>query len=91
MFSFLTLQELLRRSEKKLDLVFDYAEPGDELEVPANIYLLQFKNSSTRTKSEICSKLIIKTPEQRRFGVFIVNSEHISHLFVIFLLLPFNR
>ena len=32
---------------------------------------------------EICSKLTIKTPERRhwrRFGVFIVNFEHISHL-----------
>ena len=32
---------------------------------------------------EICSKLTIKTPKQhqwRRFGVFIVNFEHISHL-----------
>ena len=28
-------------------------------------------------RCEICSKLTIKT---RRFGVFIVNSEHISHL-----------
>ena len=31
---------------------------------------------------EICSKLTIKTPKRRRrrFGVFIVNFEHISHL-----------
>ena len=33
---------------------------------------------------EICSKLTIKTPERhhcRRYGVFIVNSGHVSHLF----------
>ena len=32
---------------------------------------------------EICSKLTMKTPKRlqwRRFGVFIVNFEHISHL-----------
>ena len=32
---------------------------------------------------EICSKLTVKTPEQRhwrRLGVFIVNFEHVSHL-----------
>ena len=29
---------------------------------------------------EISSKLTIKTPKWRRFGVFIVNFEHISHL-----------
>ena len=36
-------------------------------------------NRSTRTKSEICSKLTIKTPERHhwcRSGVFIVNFEH---------------
>ena len=43
MFLFLTLQEFLRWPDKKLDLVFDYAEPGDELEVPANIYYFNSK------------------------------------------------
>ena len=34
-------------------------------------------------RCEICSKLTLKTPKRRhwcRFGVFIVNFEHISHL-----------
>ena len=34
-------------------------------------------------RCEICSKVTIKTPKRRhwrRFGVFIVNFEHISHL-----------
>ena len=34
-------------------------------------------------KCELCSKLTLKTPKRRqwrRFGVFIVNFEHISHL-----------
>ena len=43
---------------------------------------------------EICTKLTIKTPEQvqrRRSGVFIDNFEHISHLFLVFLLLTLNE
>ena len=46
-------------------------------------------NTSTRRK--IYSKLTIKTLKQRHWrrpGVFIVNFEHISHLSLIFLLLP---
>ena len=41
-------------------------------------------------KCEICSKITIKTPEWRhwcRSGVFIINFEHISYLFLAFLLL----
>ena len=37
-----------------------------------------------------CSKLTINIPERRqwrRSGIFIVNSEHISHLVLVFLLL----
>ena len=30
-----------------------------------DIYMLKVKNKSTRTRSEICSKLTIKTPKQR--------------------------
>ena len=40
-----------------------------------------------------CSKLTIKTPERRqwcRSVVFIVNFEHISNLFLVFLLLTLN-
>ena len=51
---------------------------------PANTYLFKIKNRNTREKCKICSKLKIKTPEQRhwrRSGVFTVNFEHISHLF----------
>ena len=54
---------------------------------PANIYLFQFNSRSTRKKCETYSKLTIKTPD----GVFIVNFEHISHLFQVFLLLNLNK
>ena len=42
----------------------------------------------------MCSKVIIKTPERRqwhRFGVFIVKFEHISYLFLLFLLLTLRK
>ena len=57
---------------------------------PASIYLLKVNNRNTRTRCDICSKLTIKTPEPYywpRSGVFILNSEHISHHVVVFLLL----
>ena len=60
----------------------------------ASIYLFKVNNRNTRKWCEICSKLIIKTPEQlqwRRSGVFIVAFEHISHLFLVFLLLTLNK
>ena len=47
-----------------------------------------------RAKCEIFSKLIIKTPEWRqlrRSGVFIVNSEQISKLVLVFLVLTLSR
>ena len=58
---------------------------------PAGIYLLKVNNRNTRKRCQICSKLTIKTPEQRHSwrhsGVFIVKFEHISHLLLVFLLL----
>ena len=60
----------------------------------ANIYLLKINNTNTRKRFKICSKLTVKTPErrhQRRSGVFIVNFEHISHLFLVFLLPTLNK
>ena len=52
----------------------------------ANIDLFKFNNRNVRKRSEICSKLTIKTSEQRQWhlsGIFIVNLEHISHLFLV--------
>ena len=56
----------------------------------ANIYLFKFNNRESRKKCEISLQLAIKTPERRqwrRSGVFIINFEHISHLFLLSLLL----
>ena len=55
-----------------------------------NIYFFKVNNGNTRKRCEICSKLTV-TPEQRRSGVFIVNFEHISQLFLVFLLLTSNK
>ena len=55
-----------------------------------NIYLFKMNNRNTKKRCEICSTLTMKTPERRhwpRSGVFIVNFEHILHLFLMFLLL----
>ena len=59
---------------------------------PADIYMFKVKNKNTRARCEICSKLTIKTPERRRrrFGVFIVNFEHISHLALVLLFLTLS-
>ena len=70
--------------------------PDDKLHFvyPAGNYMFKVNNRSTRTRCEICSKLIIKTPERRhwrRSSVFIVNFEHISHLVLVFLLLTLSR
>ena len=59
---------------------------------PARIYLFNINNRNTRTICEF--KVNIKTTERRRwrrFGVFIVNSEHNSHVFLVLLLLILNK
>ena len=61
---------------------------------PANIYLFKVNHRNTTKRCEISSKLTIKTPERRercRSSVFIVNFEHISHLFLVFLLFILNK
>ena len=59
----------------------------------ANIYLFKVNNRNTRKRCEIYSKLTIKTKRRqcRRSCVFIDNTEHISHLFLVFLLVNLNK
>ena len=55
---------------------------------------LKVNNRNTEKMCEICSELTIKTSEWRhwrRSGVFIVNFEHISHLFVLFVLITLDK
>ena len=52
---------------------------------PADIYLFKVNNRNTRKSCEIFSKLTIKTKERcqwRNSGVFIVNFERISNIFL---------
>ena len=59
---------------------------------PTGNYMFKVNNRNTRTRYEICSKLTIKTPEQRhwrRSGI--VNFKHISHLVLAFLVLTLSR
>ena len=56
--------------------------------------LFKVNNRSTTKRCQICLKLTIKTPERcywRRSDVFSANFEHISHLFLVFLLLSLNK
>ena len=57
--------------------------------IPANIYQLKVDNRNTRTRREIYSKLKIKASDD--VAVFIVNFEHVSHPFLVFLLLTLSR
>ena len=57
------------------------------------IYLLKVNNRNIRARCEIRSKLtknIAERRHKRRSGVFIVNFEHISRFFLLFLLLTLN-
>ena len=61
---------------------------------PAVIYLPKVNDKNTRKSCKICSKSTKKIPDWhrwRRSGVVIVNFEYISHLVLVFLLLPLTR
>ena len=62
---------------------------GMTFRYPANVYLFKVNNGNTRKCCEICSKATKNT--RRRSGVFIVNLEHISNFFLLFLLLTLNK
>ena len=57
---------------------------------PANIDLLNFSNRNIRQTCEMCSKLTLKTPEQRCSSILIFNFEHILHLFLVLLFWTLN-
>ena len=69
-------------------------KPLSETIYPTNIYLFNVNNRNTTKRFKICSKLTIKTLERRQWrlcGVFIVNFKHISHLFLVFLMLTLSK
>ena len=62
--------------------------------IPASIYLFKVSNRNTIKRCKICSKLTIKTPELRQWGgpgVFLVDFEHISYLFLVIQSLTLNK
>ena len=62
--------------------------------IPAGNDMFKVNNRHTRTRYEVCSKLTIKTPERRQLrlsSVFMVNSEHISHLVLVLLMLTLYK
>ena len=68
--------------------------PSKTKKVATGNDMFKINNRNSRTRCEISSNLIIKTPERRHWrcsGVFIVNFEHISHLVLVFLLLTLSR
>ena len=60
----------------------------------ATIYLLKVNNKKNKKSCETCSKLTVKIQTRNnwhRSGVFIVNFEYISSLFLVFSLLTLTR
>ena len=61
------------------------------------MYLFKVNNITLEkdaTYIQLTIKLTIKTPERcqwRRSGIFIVNFEYISHIFLVFLLLTLKK
>ena len=56
--------------------------------------MFKVNKRNTRKKSETCFKLTIKTPKQHHWfcsGAFIVNFEHISHLFLVIFIVDFEQ
>ena len=80
--------------KKTLEIFKEAFKRKRQFSVPAGNYMFKDNKRNTRARYETCSKLTIKTPERglwHRFGVFIVNLEHISHLVLVFLLLTLSR
>ena len=56
---------------------------------PENKNILRVKNRNKSNVCIICSKVTVKMP-LTRVGIFIINSEHSSHLFLMFLFLDYH-
>ena len=83
-------EELLSTSQQILEKGFIKKKiPSKHLLV--QIYKQQQKKKDTRKKCKVCSKSTMKTTEQRRSGVFIVDFEHILHLFLVSILWTLSK
>ena len=60
--------------------------------IPVNIYLFKVNNRNTRKMCDVCSKVIIKTPEPcTLLWCFFVKFEHILPIFLVPLLLTLQK
>ena len=74
--------------------MFKVNKKASNKNIPIDLDLLKVSNRNTRRNFEIGSKLTIKTPDGRHWrhsANFVVSSEQISHLRLVFLLLPLSR
>ena len=60
---------------------FPDLQPNSFVKISVGINSFKVNNETTKTMYVICSKLMIKTPERRQSGAFIVNFEQVSHSF----------
>ena len=60
---------------------------------PVNIQMFKVNNRNFRKRCEICpnNNNNTRTTSRRRAGIFIVNFEHISYVFLVFLLLTLSK
>ena len=85
--------KLNQKSSRLVKTCFKSSRNDKMIFFSADIYLLKLNNRNTGTICELSSNLTIKALEQghwRSSGVFIVNFEHVSYHFLVFLLLSLN-
>ena len=91
-FSWKKIQQKPEVNKRKTEIRKVVTKSWNKRNFPAGQYMFKVNNKTTRTTCEICSKLTKKTTKRRcRFGVFVVNFEHISHLVPLLLLLTITR
>ena len=94
LFSGLITQSIPLRIVGSTYFIWTLGNISPFINLPASIYLLKVNHRNTGKRCEICSKLTLKTPERRHWrhsGGVIINFEHISHLFLEFLLVAFSK
>ena len=90
-FFFINFEQIFAHKEVLTENNEIFVKPNLTFSNPTGKYMLKVNNKSLILLYWLSSKLIIKTPEWRRSGVFIVNFEHISNLVLVFILLTLNR
>lgn len=82
---FLRILQNFPKSHNFRQLLLSFTEILNTKTVPVSIYLFKVNNRGTRKRCGICLNLTRKTPERChgcRSDVFVLNIEHISHVFI---------